>query len=131
MQHRFRKEKAMDDRVGKKWKTFVGSKQQDEDRIKWTKWEWRFFRETCQDRSLVTGQHLVGCQAHIYRIFNSDGYSLETCILIEGGLNFAKYRMSEFASSDAFDGACKLLYAVSVLRGVVNKLFDQTRPRRA
>ncbi|KAF9116426.1 hypothetical protein BGW39_002745, partial [Mortierella sp. 14UC] len=117
----------------KKWKTFVGSKQQNnnEDRIEWTKWEWRFFRETRQDRSLVTGQHLVGCQAHIDRIFNSDGYSLETCILIEGELNFAKYRMSEFASSDAFDGPCKLLYAVSVLRGAVKELLDQTRPRRA
>ncbi|OAQ30929.1 hypothetical protein K457DRAFT_1818304 [Linnemannia elongata AG-77] len=36
------------------------------------------------------------------RVFNSDPYSMENCILIERGLNFAKGTMKEFLTSEDF-----------------------------
>ncbi|KAF9116432.1 hypothetical protein BGW39_002724, partial [Mortierella sp. 14UC] len=116
-----------------KWKRFVGNKKQHrvQHRVEWNKWEWRFFVETCENRSLVTGYHLVSGEAHIDRVFNSDGYGLKTCILIESGLNFAKGQMPEFASSHGFRGNCKLVFEVSTLRRAIQEFLDQTRPHRA
>ncbi|KAK3820104.1 MAG: hypothetical protein J3Q66DRAFT_428923 [Benniella sp.] len=114
-----------------KWKQFVQHKESTghQDRIQWSKWEWRFFHETCEGRSLVTGQRLVQ-HAHIDRIFNTDGYHLSNCILVEGEINFAKSTMPQFASSAAFDGPCKISYAIDVLRTAVTELLDLTRPHR-
>ncbi|KAG0324774.1 hypothetical protein BGZ99_001443 [Dissophora globulifera] len=74
-----------------KWYTYVNSRatRGKEHHIKWDKWEWRFFKETCAGRSLVTGQYIQGREAHIDRVFDDDTYTSRNCILIEGGLNFA------------------------------------------
>ncbi|KAG0008438.1 hypothetical protein BGZ80_003448, partial [Entomortierella chlamydospora] len=116
----------------KKWGEFLRSKKKigHKDRIEWSQWEWRYFRETCGGRSLVTGQLLDGADANIDRVFDSDGYSTKNCILVERELNFAKHGMTEFESSQRFHGGCKLVYGVSVLRRAVQELLDQTRPHR-
>ncbi|KAI7816629.1 hypothetical protein BC939DRAFT_481860 [Gamsiella multidivaricata] len=43
-----------------RWRKFVNSKVH-RDRVVWSKFEWRFFLETCQGRSLVTGQPIAQC----------------------------------------------------------------------
>ncbi|KAG0071923.1 hypothetical protein BGZ93_002165, partial [Podila epicladia] len=112
-----------------KWNRFLYQKRYNgkENRFKWTRSEWRFFVETCEHRSLVTGQCLEGNDAHIDRVFNSDNYTLQNCILIEGGLNFAKRPTPEFQNSESFDGPCKMTYGVSELRGTVNEMLKMSR----
>ncbi|KAF9085958.1 hypothetical protein BGX27_003294 [Mortierella sp. AM989] len=117
----------------KKWKTFVYSKKNDgkDHRIEWNQWEWRFFMETTANHSLVTGQLLGPERAHIDRIFNSDTYCIKNCILVEGGINYAKATMQEFESSESFHGECKLEYGVGILRKAVLELLAQSRPHRS
>ncbi|KAI9240541.1 MAG: hypothetical protein BYD32DRAFT_151682 [Podila humilis] len=112
-----------------KWDRFLYQKRYNgkENRVKWAKSEWRFFVETCEHRSLVTGQCLEGNDAHIDRVFNSDNYTLQNCILIEGGLNFAKGPTPEFQNSESFDGPCKMTYGVSELRGTVKEMLKMSR----
>ncbi|KAF9102732.1 hypothetical protein BGX27_010877, partial [Mortierella sp. AM989] len=113
----------------RRWCRFFNSKlcMGKVDRVQWSKAEWRFFVETCQSRSLVTGQHLEGKDAQIDRIFNNDNYTVQNCILIEQGLNFAKRTMSEFQTSNTFDGHCKFAHGVSTLRAAVKKVLDKSR----
>ncbi|KAI8595207.1 hypothetical protein EDD21DRAFT_420888 [Dissophora ornata] len=116
-----------------RWRRFFSSKLYigKVDRVQWSKTEWRFFHETCQSRSLVTGQHLQGSDAQIDRIFNSDNYAVWNCILIERGLNFAKRSMSEFQTSNTFHGHCKLAHGVSILRAAIKEVLDKSRAHRA
>lgn len=116
-----------------RWCRFFNSKLYNGkvDRVQWSKAEWRFFVETCQSRSLVTGQHLEGTDAQIDRIFNNDNYTVWSCILIEQGLNFAKRDMSEFQDSNTFHGHCKLAHGVGILRAAVKEVLDKSRPHRA
>ncbi|KAG0283181.1 hypothetical protein BGZ97_008635, partial [Linnemannia gamsii] len=116
-----------------RWCRFFNNKSYNGkvDRVQWSKAEWRFFVETCQSRSLVTGQHIEGIDAQIDRIFNSDNYTVWSCILIEQGLNFAKRDMSEFQDSNTFHGHCKLAHGVGILRAAVKEVLDKSRPHRA
>ncbi|KAF9275309.1 hypothetical protein BGZ68_010882 [Mortierella alpina] len=117
----------------RRWKSFNSSKRAigREDRVQWSRDEWRHFVETCDGRSLVTGHRIHGKDANIDRIFNSDPYMIQNCLYMEQGLNFAKQRMPEFQSSATFDGECKLEYGVQILRKVIKDLLEQTKPRRA
>ncbi|KAK3808439.1 MAG: hypothetical protein J3Q66DRAFT_354819 [Benniella sp.] len=54
------------------WILFLERRRRSPRRVEWNKWQWRFFKETCNGRSLVTGQRLVGREAHIDRVFDSD-----------------------------------------------------------
>ncbi|KAF9154819.1 hypothetical protein DFQ26_009944, partial [Actinomortierella ambigua] len=117
----------------RRWRGFVSRKAYvgKEDRVQWTKEEWRFFVETCQSRSLVTGQPLEIDDAHTDRIFNSDKYAIWNCILVEKGLNFAKRDMLEFQDSNTFQGHCKLAHGVIILRAAVKDVLDKSRLHRA
>ncbi|KAF9151272.1 hypothetical protein DFQ26_001287, partial [Actinomortierella ambigua] len=108
-------------------KVYVGKA----DRVQWTKEEWRFFVETCQSRSLVTGQPLGSNDAHTDRIFNSDNYTIRNCILVEMGLNFAKRDMLEFQNPNTFHGQCKFAHGVGILRAAVKDVLDKSRAHRA
>ncbi|KAK3828001.1 MAG: hypothetical protein J3Q66DRAFT_409141 [Benniella sp.] len=108
----------------------TGSHHKNDDRVGWTKFEWRFLHEMCQGRSLVTGQLLEPKDFSIDRVFNSDRYELTNCIIIESGLNWAKKDMKEFKTSRDFTGPCKLEYGIQVLRDAVKKLIEGSRPRQ-
>ncbi|KAF9365945.1 hypothetical protein BGX34_007304 [Mortierella sp. NVP85] len=112
----------------RRWLAFSSRKK--EERVCWTKFEWRYMHEMCRGRSLVTGQLLDPKETHIDRVFNSDGYELTNCIVIEGGLNWAKRDMKEFKTSSTFTGPCKLEYGVRVLRDALKELIEGSRPRR-
>ncbi|KAF9956748.1 hypothetical protein BGZ70_009789 [Mortierella alpina] len=126
------KKKAWTNEWEKQWKAFVANKEFNgkKGRICWRKYEWRFFKEICQGRSLVTGQVLHGNHGNIDRVFNNDGYALNNCIMIEQGLNFAKRDMSEFKTSIGFQGPCKLQFGVERLREAVKDLLDHSRSLR-
>ncbi|KAF9280628.1 hypothetical protein BGZ68_007110 [Mortierella alpina] len=111
-----------------KWKRFVATKERDGhgDRVQWNKYEYRFFLETCEGRSLVTGQQVTDKEADIDRVFNDDGYRISNCILIDVRLNFAKRGMTEFTTSRDFHGGCKLTYGATILHQEVQKLLNQT-----
>ncbi|KAF9118705.1 hypothetical protein BGW39_000929 [Mortierella sp. 14UC] len=115
-----------------RWNVFVKNKafSGHKERVVWSKHEWRFFVERCQGRSLVTGQVLEGRACHVDRVFNSDSYSVKTCLTIEQGLNFAKRDMLEFQTSNCFSGRCKLQYGVQKLRNTVRELLEHSRPLR-
>ena len=130
----FEKEKknAWTNEWEKQWKAFVKRKEDGGKggRICWRRYEWRFFKEICQGRSLVTGQVLHGKEGNIDRVFNTDDYELSNCIMIEQGLNFAKQRMPEFETSTGFQGPCKLQFGVERLREAVKDLLDHSRSLR-
>lgn len=126
------KNKAWTSEWEKQWKTFVTNKEfrGKKGRICWSKYEWRFFKERCQGRSLVTGQALDGKEGNIDGVFNTDVYAVNNCILIEQGLNFAKRDLEHFKTSNGFPGPCKLQYGVERLREVVKDLLDHSRSLR-
>ncbi|KAF9342968.1 hypothetical protein BGX26_006491 [Mortierella sp. AD094] len=127
------KKKRWTKEAEQRWKDFVRNKVESghEDRIRWDKFEWRFFIQKCQGRSLVTGQAITGENGHIDRVFNSDAYSINTCIFVEKGINFGRARILEFQSSSGFVGESKIAYGVEILRKEVKELLDRTKPLRA
>ncbi|KAF8929080.1 hypothetical protein BGZ47_001284, partial [Haplosporangium gracile] len=129
----FQKEKnAWTSEWEKQWRAFVTNKEfhGKEGRICWRKYEWCFFKERCQGRSLVTGQVLHGNEGNVDRVFNTDDYALNNCILIEQGLNFAKRDMSEFKASIKLQDPYKLQYGVERLREAVKDLLGHSRSLR-
>ncbi|KAF9086696.1 hypothetical protein BGX27_003118 [Mortierella sp. AM989] len=102
-----------------------------EKKKRWTKEAEQRWKDFCHGRSLVTGQAITGGNAHIDRVFNSDAYSVNTCIFVEKGINFAKGRILEFQSSSGFVGESKIAYGVEILRKEVKELLDRTKPLRA
>jgi len=124
--------KAWTSQWDSRWKAFVRNKEATGhgERVLWGKNEWCFFARSCQGRSLVTGQVLERTDCHIDRIFNSDGYTVRNCLLMEGGLNFAKGSMPEFQTSSDFTGECKLEFGVRILRRAVRELLEYSRPHR-
>ncbi|KAG0217396.1 hypothetical protein BGX33_010699 [Mortierella sp. NVP41] len=87
------------------------------------------FVETCEGHCLVTGQPIKGKDAHMDRIFNSDTYALDNCLLILGNLNFAKRWLPEFSSSEGLQGI-KILDSVTRLRAMMKEFLDETETRQ-
>ncbi|KAG0058734.1 hypothetical protein BGZ90_004798, partial [Linnemannia elongata] len=100
-------------------------------RLNLTKYQWRYLRECARGRSMVTGLPFGPEGSNIDRVFNSDPYSMENCILIERGLNFAKGTMKEFLTSEDFPKDLrKGEYGISVLRNTLSSMEEATHPHR-
>ncbi|KAF9093689.1 hypothetical protein BGX23_003031 [Mortierella sp. AD031] len=72
---------------------------------------------------------IKGKDAHMDRIFNSDTYALDNCLLILGNLNFAKRWLPEFSSSEGLQGI-KILDSVTRLRAMMKEFLDETETRQ-
>ena|SRR5690349_1276143 len=64
-------------------------------RLNLIKFHWRYLRECARGRSMVAGLPFGPEGSDSDRVFNSDSYSTENCILIERGLDFAKGTMEQ------------------------------------
>ncbi|KAG0216606.1 hypothetical protein BGX33_012464 [Mortierella sp. NVP41] len=113
-------ERAWDD----KWEQHLRTKRCLGVLVTRSKEEFRFFYETCGGMSLVTGQPISERDSHCDRVFNTDSYALENCILIEGALNSAKGRLPEFMSSHGFAGN-KIHFAIERLQTILQELLEE------
>lgn len=68
-------------------------------RLNLTRLHWRYLRDYARGRSTVVGLPFESEGFGFDRIFNSDPYSMENCMVIERGLNFAKGTLKDCISS--------------------------------
>ena len=68
-------------------------------RLNLTRLYWRYLRDCTRGRSIVVGLPFGPEGFGIDRVFNSDPYSMENCMVIERGLNFVKGTLKDCISS--------------------------------
>lgn len=115
------------------WREFSHSKRKKKERIAWNKYEWRFFLRTCKGIDLCSGLYMaeIGQPGHIDRLTDDGKYRLGACIFIPQGLNFAKELLTDFKTSELFQGTdlenCRK--GIEMLRDLMIKTAEKMRPR--
>ena len=96
----------------------------------WSYEKFRFYHHTCQGRSLVTGME-ARTKLDIDRVIDTDGYDLNTILMMESELNYAKSAMEEYKDSRAFEESgvtSKAKWAARRLRNDLIKLVEDSKP---
>ncbi|KAF9923149.1 hypothetical protein BGZ67_010063 [Mortierella alpina] len=90
--------------IEKRYYDFIRRRKNgNEERVtNWSYEKYRYYRHICQGRSLVSGVE-SRTKLDIDRVIDTNGYDLDTVLMMESKINYAKSSVVEFMDSRAFE----------------------------
>jgi len=123
---------SRDSAMERRYRQFINDRKGKEERVRnWSYEKFRFYHQTCQGRSLVTG---MAPRTHldIDRVIDTDGYDMDTILIMESELNYAKASMEEYKDHRAFiesGQVSKAKWAANRLRNDLVQFVKDAKPR--